>query len=129
MPPRRGINRRISKESLMALFSCSFVTQRGLIGEELFRVLRLHESKSLCSSPNSSLMRFVAPKSVRNVERISTKLKNLFFLLTALDLELACEQGEEGPGIGDYTDCLRRAPVHQLGQVGGVDIDTDRFHV
>jgi len=33
-PTRLGINRRISEESLMALFSCSFVTQRGLIGED-----------------------------------------------------------------------------------------------
>jgi len=46
----------------------------------------------------------------------------------ALNLKLACEQGQEGPGIGYNTNCLRRAPVHQLGQVSGVDIDTDRLH-
>lgn len=50
-------------------------------------------------------------------------------LLAALNLKLACEQGQEGPGIGYDTDCLRGAPVHQLGQVGGIDIDTDRFYV
>jgi hypothetical protein len=41
LPERRGINRRISEESLMALFPCSFVTQQGLIGEEFVRILRL----------------------------------------------------------------------------------------
>jgi len=39
--PQREVNRCISEESLMTLFSCSFVTQQGLTGEELIRVLRL----------------------------------------------------------------------------------------
>ena len=41
------IDRRISEEELTLLFSCSFVTQRGSIGEDVR--LRLHPSDSLRS--------------------------------------------------------------------------------
>jgi hypothetical protein len=41
VPQWRGINRHISEESLITLFSSSFVTQRGLIGEKFIRILRL----------------------------------------------------------------------------------------
>ena len=37
--PPRGAYRCISEESLMALFSCSFVTEQGLTGEESIRIL------------------------------------------------------------------------------------------
>jgi hypothetical protein len=94
---------------------------------------RAHQQKALMTGEDALHCR-CAPRGHTRMsprasgKRILLRAKKLF-PLTALDLKLACKQRQEGPGIGYDTDCLRGAPVHQFGQVGRVDIDTDRFYV